>query len=176
MAAPHVSGTIALMKQRNPQMTVAQIENILKTTGVPIYDNATGLTFPRINALNAVRAVPFIKKTGTFYPGNTVQIEISDPLNPGNLYFVLLSLGNYPGMPLPNGLVIPINPDFLFGFSIQQSPIFVNNIGGLNSSGKATATLYLPNITGLETFTVYSSFITANSSLDIEAIGNSITL
>ncbi len=176
LAAPHVSGAIALMKQRNSQMTVEQIRNILTATGVPIYDTASGVTFKRLNILEAVRAVPFVKKTGTFYPGNVVNIEISDPMNPGNLYFALLSLGNTPGMPVPNGLTIPINPDFVFGFSIQPSPFYLNNIGGLDANGKATATLLIPNITGVETFTVHSSFITANASLDIEAIGNSITL
>jgi subtilisin family serine protease len=177
MAAPHVSGTIALMKERNSQMTVKQIKKILKDSSNTIYDNSTGLTFPRVNSLDAVEKVPYIKKTGTFYPGNTIDIEISDPTNAGNLYFALLSLGNSPGITLPNGLVIPINPDFIFAFSIQPSTIFIHNIGLLDNNGEATATLNLPNIPIIQTFTIHSSFITANkTSLEIESVGNSIIL
>ncbi|WP_288782061.1 S8 family serine peptidase [uncultured Kocuria sp.] len=51
MAAPHVAGLIALMKQRNPSLGVEQIRNILVSTG----SNVGG--YPRINAKAAVNAV-----------------------------------------------------------------------------------------------------------------------
>ncbi len=53
-AAPHVSGTIALMKQVNPNLKYDEIVNILKTTGVPVTDEGNGLVFPRIDTLAAV--------------------------------------------------------------------------------------------------------------------------
>lgn len=55
-SAPHVAGVAALMKQANNSLTPAEIENLLKKTGKPIYDSTTGLTFPRVDALKAVLA------------------------------------------------------------------------------------------------------------------------
>lgn len=54
MATPHVSGVVALLLQEDNSLTAQQAENILKYSGVPIYDSATGLTFPRIDALAAI--------------------------------------------------------------------------------------------------------------------------
>lgn len=62
MAAPAAVGVAALLLQRNPNLTPAQIESILESTGTPITDARNGLTFPLINAYNAVRAVPVIRK------------------------------------------------------------------------------------------------------------------
>jgi parallel beta-helix repeat protein len=58
MAAPHVAGTIALMKQfSNDSLTADQILTILKNTGVPVTDEGNGLTFPRIDALEAISSI-----------------------------------------------------------------------------------------------------------------------
>ncbi|WP_129358358.1 S8 family serine peptidase [Rothia uropygioeca] len=51
MAAPHVAGVIALMKQRNPNISIEQIRNILVSTGA----NVNG--YSRIDARAAVAAV-----------------------------------------------------------------------------------------------------------------------
>ncbi|MCX6749029.1 MAG: S8 family serine peptidase [Candidatus Pacearchaeota archaeon] len=55
MAAPHVAGLAALMLQKIPELTPAQLEYFMKQTGKPIPDADSGLTFPRINASAAVR-------------------------------------------------------------------------------------------------------------------------
>lgn len=67
MAAPHVTGTVALMLQANPKLTVEQIEQILKSTAVP----ATDLRYPKspnmgygygnLNAYDAVRKAKQLK-------------------------------------------------------------------------------------------------------------------
>jgi subtilisin family serine protease len=36
MAAPHVTGTVALMLQENPSLTQAQVEAILESSAVPL--------------------------------------------------------------------------------------------------------------------------------------------
>lgn len=51
MAAPHVTGIIALMKERNPNLTVEQIRGIQQTTG----KNVNGYRF--VKAPRAVAAV-----------------------------------------------------------------------------------------------------------------------
>ncbi len=165
VASPHVAGTIALMKERNPQMTIPQIKNILLNTGLNVYDNQTGLTFKRINALEAVKSVPYLTKVGTLAQGNTISLELSDPMNPGAIYFAVLSFGNDNGIPLPNGLILPLNPDGLFTYSLSPNPLIFNNIGFLDSNGEATATVLIPPITGIENFTLYAGFATARTDL-----------
>ncbi|MDH4036011.1 MAG: S8 family serine peptidase [Candidatus Krumholzibacteria bacterium] len=58
MAAPHVSGTVALMRQANPSMTVAEIKQILAQTALDLgaagMDNNYG--WGRVNAFAAVSA------------------------------------------------------------------------------------------------------------------------
>jgi hypothetical protein len=61
MAAPHVTGAWAVLKQRRPGASVAQILSALKNTGLSIHDARNGLTRPRIRidrALQALRAIP----------------------------------------------------------------------------------------------------------------------
>ena len=61
MAAPHVAGAWAILRQVNPTASVADILTILQTTGVPItYDSGGGInnvTTPRIDLLAAVQAL-----------------------------------------------------------------------------------------------------------------------
>ena len=52
-AAPHVTGTIALMLQRNPLLTPQEIKAILVLTGKIITDNLTNQTYSRVDAFNA---------------------------------------------------------------------------------------------------------------------------
>ena len=66
----------------------------------------------------------------------------------GELHLVLGSLsGAVPGIPLPGGPVLPLNPDFLFDamVSLQGAPgLFPGTFGTLNASGASTATVILP--------------------------------
>lgn len=57
-AAPHVSGAAALLLEANPSSTPAEIESLLKNTGINVYDGASGLTFPRIDVLAALTLPP----------------------------------------------------------------------------------------------------------------------
>ena len=59
MAAPHVAGTILLMKQVGGGSLAADtIENVLEQTGTPVTDARNQLTFPRLNTAAAVSATP----------------------------------------------------------------------------------------------------------------------
>lgn len=55
MATPHVAGAVALLLDADPSLTVSQIEEALKATGVPVTDT-NGITKPRIDVLAALRA------------------------------------------------------------------------------------------------------------------------
>lgn len=57
MAAPHVVGAYAVMRQRSPNASVGRILKALTVTGQPITDSRNGIIKPRINigaALNAI--------------------------------------------------------------------------------------------------------------------------
>jgi len=57
MAAPHVAGTWALLKQAKPSATVTEVLTTLQTTGVPITDPRNGLTKSRIRVSEALQAL-----------------------------------------------------------------------------------------------------------------------
>jgi subtilisin len=54
MAAPHVSGAFAVLRQADPAASVTQLESALESTGVPL--TRAGVTRPRIQVDDAVRA------------------------------------------------------------------------------------------------------------------------
>jgi hypothetical protein len=57
VAAPHATGTAALMLAMNPALAADQLEQLLEDTGAPILDRRNGLTTPRLDALAALNAV-----------------------------------------------------------------------------------------------------------------------
>ena len=57
MAAPHATGTAALLLAINPALGASELASVLEDTGVPIVDTRNGLTFPRIDALAAMNSV-----------------------------------------------------------------------------------------------------------------------
>jgi subtilisin len=57
MAAPHVAGAWAILKQRSPNATVDQILEALVKTGKPVLDTGNNITKPRINVNAALEAL-----------------------------------------------------------------------------------------------------------------------
>ncbi|MGH7753342.1 MAG: S8 family peptidase, partial [Gemmatimonadales bacterium] len=57
MAAPHVAGAFALLRQAHPQASVGVLLTALKTAGVPLLDTRNGIFKPRLNVRAAIAAV-----------------------------------------------------------------------------------------------------------------------
>lgn len=59
MAAPHVTGAWALLRQRKPEATIDELVNALRSTGKPVVDtrSGSGLTFRRIRVKAAIDAL-----------------------------------------------------------------------------------------------------------------------
>lgn len=86
MAAPHVAGVAALMKQANPNLTISEMEHILKETAIPLTDS-TYPTSPNMGygygLVNAYDAVSKVLGTGQGTIEGNVFIEgedIEDPI------------------------------------------------------------------------------------------------
>lgn len=58
MAAPHVAGAWAVLKSKNPWVSVTQVQNALTSTGLPVLDGRNGITKPRIRLVQALNAIP----------------------------------------------------------------------------------------------------------------------
>jgi subtilisin family serine protease len=56
-ASPHAAGGAALLLEANPGLMPQDIRDVLSATGVPVTDPKNGLTFPRINLLDAISTV-----------------------------------------------------------------------------------------------------------------------
>src|SRR5262249_22778370 len=68
MAAPHVAGAWAILKQRMPSATVSQILSMLQSTGVPITDS--GFTIPRLKIDSALNLSTKADTVGLYNPAN----------------------------------------------------------------------------------------------------------
>jgi subtilisin family serine protease len=79
MAAPHVAGAWAVMRQRYPAESVAQILNRLQTTGQPISIGATSIARIQLNAaLGLAAATPTATQTPTSTPNPDTNYMIQD--------------------------------------------------------------------------------------------------
>ncbi len=56
MAAPHVAGAFAVLRQADPSADVATAKSALESTGVPLLDSRNGLVRPRLQLDDAVRS------------------------------------------------------------------------------------------------------------------------
>ena len=99
MAAPHVSGAVALILEANPKLTVDKVEEILKTTATPLTDDYyisspnMGYGYGKLNVFKAVEASlgkdtdSFATFTGrTLIPGADNVLPTIEATTPKKLY------------------------------------------------------------------------------------------
>lgn len=83
MAAPHVAGAFAVLRQQRPQATVSELLATLSGTGVPITDPRNGRTRPRIQLDAAVGSgsggdwLSVSPSSGTVNPGGSTTLNVS---------------------------------------------------------------------------------------------------
>lgn len=79
-------------------------------------------------------------------------------------YLVAFSFGQTPGIPLPDGRVIGLNPDPLLLLTLlsPQAIGLRNSFGNLNALGQATATWTIPDVDQLVNLTLYAASIVIN--------------
>lgn len=86
MAAPHVTGAFAVLKEKVPNASVSDLLMILQTTGSPVTDAANNITKPRINLGAAINGLcspngytlnPTL--TGFNFQGGVRSIQVTAP-------------------------------------------------------------------------------------------------
>jgi subtilisin family serine protease len=98
MAAPHVAGAWAVLKQQDPQASVSDVLNAIASTGVPITDARNGITRPRLQLDAALGSggggagwLAVGPASGTTAPGGSSALAVT-------LDAAGLSPGTYSGM------------------------------------------------------------------------------
>ncbi len=99
MATPHVAGAIAILKQRNPNLTFEQIYNLLldhaqqPSQGAPYPNNNYGWGI--LDIYQALLATPSPSEPAITYTGRTFTDENSNEIwDPGETIYIVVSLRN----------------------------------------------------------------------------------
>jgi subtilisin len=67
MAAPHVAGAFAILKQAAPSTTVSQMLATLQTSGLPVTDPTNSITKSRIKIVDALENLPSVQFSSATY-------------------------------------------------------------------------------------------------------------
>jgi len=92
----------------------------------------------------------FLTSTSPARIGNPAGYRLAVPGDGGLVYCAAASFGTSPGIPLPDGRVLPLQVDALFLISAcANNAIFSGFIGVLDGNGVANFAVNIPNIMGL---------------------------
>jgi len=100
--------------------------------------------------------------------GTTTSVNLFSALDPSGTYICGFSGANSPGIPLPDGRVIPLRVDLILVGSLNQSnQIFLNTLGILDSAGGGTVLFVVPGDPTLVGATVHAAFIVIDPSTGV---------
>jgi hypothetical protein len=113
MAAPHVAGAWAMLKQTTPSATVPEILRALQTTGLPITDPRNGITTSRIEIFDALPAIgppPDGYKTYTVAPCRLVDTGLAGGPIAAHGFRAFLAAGALSGQGGASDCLVPLGP------------------------------------------------------------------
>ncbi len=103
----------------------------------------------------------FMNMVGDSTVGNSFNLTINNPLDPNKQYLILAAFSSNPPIQLPDGRYLYLAPDPLFFFTVfnPNNPYLQNTYGTLDSNGRATATINIPNDSSLSGLDLYFAFV-----------------
>ncbi|MEE2887428.1 MAG: M14 family zinc carboxypeptidase [Planctomycetota bacterium] len=104
-----------------------------------------------------------LTKSGTDRLGTTSTLTYTSTSDANEQFWIVLSLGNTPGLAVGAGRTIGLNADGLFFFTAAPNTLLLNNSGILPATGAATAQFHIPNIAELVGLKLYAGGITSNA-------------
>ncbi|MCC6670861.1 MAG: N-acetylmuramoyl-L-alanine amidase [Planctomycetes bacterium] len=104
--------------------------------------------------------------------GSTAPLVLHVPGEAGRPYVLLASFGLGPGIGLPGGGVLPLQPDGLFSFSLLPgNGVFLGFQGALDGQGRASAGFFAPALPLLRGVPFhFSGFTIASASPPVEGV------
>ncbi len=102
----------------------------------------------------------------------TTPMNLFAPRQKNQRYFLALAFSATVGIPLPGGLLFPLDPDSLFFIS---SLLITPQMGYLSQAGEATADLRLPG-TVPEGIRLYAAFVTLNEDNAFTSVSSALEL
>jgi serine protease len=145
MATPHVSGVAALMASVNPSISLAQVENILKSTASASSRCSEGCGSGLVNAQAALKALtggssdpPKLGVTTSLlsFRGNSTQQVLISNLGAGSLRVTVAKSGAQAGQ-----VTVPVATLTIPAFGTQTLEVAVSTGGLANGDYSATLTL-----------------------------------
>ena len=96
--------------------------------------------------------------------GTTFDLDLHFPGGAGYYYFLLGAFSTTPGIPLPDGRVVPLAEDVMFNFSLAfpNGGVLNGFQGWLDAAGQATAMVTLPNDPGIVGVTLHFAAVTVD--------------
>src|SRR5262249_54450291 len=114
MAAPHVAGAWAVLKQAKPGATVPAVLSALQSAGVPITDPRNGVTKRRIRVFEALQALvsgissATSSKTFTVSPCRLVDTRLAGGVIPASGFRSFVVAGTLAGQGGASECAIPL--------------------------------------------------------------------
>jgi hypothetical protein len=95
--------------------------------------------------------------------GTSPALQLSIPTDASLPYAMLLALDSSPGLPLPDGRLIPLNLDILAQLTLAPgNPVLPGSLGLLGALGQASSLFVIPGIPGLLGLSVTAAAISAD--------------
>lgn len=121
------------------------------TITVTKYDDGRSFDIDLVPVMTA----PLLTKTGSDKIGTKTRFDLTSPADAGEIYWIAISSGMSPGIPLSGNRLLALNLDGLFILSAQNNSLLLNNVGILPANGMVSAELPIPPIPALVNFRLY---------------------
>lgn len=176
MATPFTAGTVALMLDAKPDLTPAQVKNIITTTALDwgISGNDIDFGYGRLDGYSAIKSAGGLSGTNITVPNHLFASETLDARNASDLWTFNVTDTSY-----------PISVTFIMNnWSSSSSPdfdIYLYNpsgsqIASATSTQRQETLTFTPTAKGTYTLKVYSYAGTGNYSFDLSAGASGLTI